>query len=204
MALTCLFGGTFNPVHNGHLFLAEEALHALGLKRVVFVPNRLPPHKESPSITASDRLKMLEAAVEGIDAFEVNRVELEREGRSYTIDTLETYPPEARLAFLCGADAFLYNWHRLPDVLTRLEHLVIANRAGFDFKLPPQLAALPENLRNKIRLLEFPDIAISSSEIRRRVSEGRAYRFLLPEPVYRMICHSRFYSEPGQDSGKKV
>lgn len=204
MALTCLFGGTFNPIHNGHLFLAEEALHTLGLDRVVFVPNRLPPHKETPSLTASDRLNMLEAAVADIDVFEVNRVEVERKGRSYTIDTLESYPPETRLAFLCGADAFLYDWHRLTDVLARLERLIIANRAGFIFELPPQLAALPEPLREKIRLLEFPDIAISSSEIRRRVAEGRAYRFLLPDAVYRIICRSGFYRELGQDSGKKV
>lgn len=193
MSLTCLFGGTFNPIHNGHLFLADEARHTLGLERVVFVPNRLPPHKENPRLDTAARLRMLEVAVGGIDGFEVSRVELEREGPSFTIDTLESYPETERLAFLCGADAFLYPWHRLSDVLERLEVLLLANRAGFEFRLPTQLEALSSDLRAKIKRLEFPDIAISSSDIRRRVQEGRAFRFLVPEPVHKLITECGHY-----------
>lgn len=194
MSLTCLFGGTFNPVHNGHLFLADEARHTLGLERIVFVPNHLPPHKEQPLVDATARLEMLEAAVRKVDGFEVSRVELEREGRSYTIDTIESFPREERLAFLCGADAFLSPWYRLEAVLERLDLLVIANRAGFDFQLAPQLKALPKALQEKIQLLNFPDIAISSSEIRERIKEKRAFRFLLPKPVFHIISKSSLYT----------
>lgn len=197
MSLTCLFGGTFNPIHNGHLFLADEARHVLGSQRIVFIPNRTPPHKESPRVDAAARQVMLKAAVDTVEGFEIDQVELEREGPSFTIHTLESYPSSERLAFLCGADAFLYPWHRLNDVLERLEVLLLANRAGFEFRLPPQLEALPPHLRDKIRLLEFPDISISSSDIRRRVREGRAFRFLVPEPVYRIILSHGHYLDSG-------
>lgn len=195
-----LFGGTFNPIHNGHLFLAEEALHAFGLEGVAFVPNRLPPHKESPQVDAEARYRMLCAAVEGVPEFDVSRVELEREGRSYTIDTLESFPKQQELAFICGADAFLYDWYRLSDVLERLSLLILANRAGFKFEIPPQLQALPERLKSKIKLLEFPDIAISSSAIRRRVNQRRPYRFLIPEAVYRIISKSGLYAPASCES----
>jgi nicotinate-nucleotide adenylyltransferase len=188
-----LFGGTFNPVHNGHLFLALEARQQAGLDRIVFIPNARPPHKEQPDVCPETRYEMLCEAVKSVPEFEVSRVELDRQGRSYTIDTLESFPVEQSLTFLCGADAFNADWHRLENVMARLDTLLVANRAGFPFEMPAQLRALPDSLKLKIKLMEFPDIAISSSAIRQRISELRPFRFLIPEPVYRMIAESSLY-----------
>lgn len=190
-----LFGGTFNPVHNGHLFLALEALHQSRLDRVEFIPNRLPPHKEAPSATAEVRFRMLSAAVEGVPQFTVSRRELDRDGPSFTVDTLASYPPDVELAFICGQDAFRAPWYRLEEVMERLDTLLIASRAGFHSEMPPQLADLPNHLQGKIRRLEFPPIALSSSALRERVRSGRPVRFLIPEPVFRIITESRLYLE---------
>ena len=188
-----LLGGTFNPVHNGHLFLALEAMSVARLDRVVFIPNRLPPHKEQPDVCGETRYTMLSKAVEGIPEFEVSRVELDRRGRSYTIDTLESFPPDQKLTFICGADAFNAEWYRLEDIVERLETLLLANRAGYPFEMPAQLLELPAHLQARIQMMTFPDIAISSSELRARIRERRPFRFLIPEPVYRIITESRLY-----------
>jgi len=188
-----LLGGTFNPVHNGHLFLALEAMNVARLDRVVFIPNRLPPHKEEPDVCGETRYKLLCTAVEGVPEFQVSRVELDRQGRSFTIDTLQSFPAEQKLTFICGADAFNADWYRLEDVVERLETLLLANRAGYPFKMPAQLLELPDRLKTRIRMMTFPDIAISSSELRARIRERRPFRFLIPEPVYRIITESRLY-----------
>lgn len=190
---TGLLGGTFNPVHNGHLFLAEEARIQHQLDRVLFIPNGRPPHKDEPKVTPEKRYEMLVAATQDCPHFEVSRVELDREGKSYTLDTLNSFPTELELTFICGADAFKADWYRLEDVVQRLHRLVLANRAGFPFEMPEQLKALPEEIHNKIGLMEFPDISISSSDIRRRIREKKAHRFLIPEPVYRIITESELY-----------
>jgi len=191
-----LFGGTFNPVHNGHLFLALEALNVARLDRVVFIPNRIPPHKEQPDVPAEVRFAMLQEAIKEVPEFELSRVELEREGPSYTLHTLESFAPKLKLTFICGADAFQADWYRLDQVLERLDTLLVANRAGFPFEMPEQLRDLPNPLRAKVRLLPFPDISISSSAIRSRIRNGQAVRFLIPEPVYRMLMGAGYYRQP--------
>lgn len=188
-----ILGGTFNPVHNGHLFLALEAAHHLGLDRVLLMPNRLPPHKESPSISAELRLEMLEQAVADEPRLRASPVELDRSGRSYTIDTLEALGDEHDWVFICGADAFLSPWHRPEDVLRRLNTLLLAHRHGFPDELPPILREMPGELRAKVEHLDFPDVAISSSDIRKRIAEARPYRFLLPDAVYRTIEEKQLY-----------
>lgn len=200
MATIGLLGGTFNPVHNGHLFLALEARARAGLSKIVLIPNRLPPHKEQPGVTAELRYEMLMEATKDVSELEVSRVELEREGRSYTIDTLLSFPPEQPLAFICGADAFAAPWHRLVDVFERLDRLVLAHRAHSPRCLPEQLEALPQTLKKKIFPLPFPDIAISSSDIRLRARDGLPFRFLIPESVYRIITKSQVYCD---DHNKK-
>ena len=145
---------------------------------------------------------MLMKAVAHTTELEVSRVELDRQGRSYTVDTLESFPADQSLTFLCGADAFEADWYRLEDVMKRLDTLLLANRSGFLFEMPAQLRALPKSLRAKVQMMSFPDIAISSSAIRARIREQRPYRFLIPEPVYRMIAESRLYNKP-TESGRK-
>jgi nicotinate-nucleotide adenylyltransferase len=195
-----LLGGTFNPIHNGHMFLAEEAFYQAKLDRLIFLPNRIPPHKDLPEVTAQARFEMLVAATEQIPEFSVSRVELERAGRSYTIDTLESFPEELELVFICGSDAFNADWHRLSDVVARLDTLLIANRAGSPFQVPSQLRGLSENLKKKVQMMDFPDISISSSEIRQRICQGRPYRSLIPEPVYRIISRSGLYASTSTES----
>ena len=189
-----ILGGTFNPVHNGHLFLALEAKNELKLDRVILIPNARPPHKDSPSITPEIRFEMLQRAVQDEPALEVSRVELEREGVSYTVDTLDSFPKDYQLVFLCGADAFDSKWHRLEDVLTRLHTLAIAYRNRPPDEHPAKLRALPPELRSKIISLEFPDIGISSSEIRQRVKDFRPIRYLVPDTVYQYILNHKLYS----------
>jgi nicotinate-nucleotide adenylyltransferase len=190
-----LLGGTFNPIHNGHLFLALEARYRCALDRVVFMPNRIPPHKRLPQETAGIRYAMLESVVKDVEEFELSRLELDRTGRSYTIDTVEELSSENELVFICGCDAFNAPWFRLEEVVENLHTLLIANRAGSKFELPTQLASLPDRLRHKITMMPFPDISISSSDIRRRIQDGRPFRFLIPEPVYRIITKSGLYRE---------
>lgn len=189
-----IFGGTFNPVHHGHLCLAEEAWFHAGLDELTFIPNNRPPHKDNPEVTAEVRYQMLLAATEGVDHFSVSRVELEREGPSYTYDTLMTFEPSEELVFVCGADAFNAPWHKLSEVVDRLDQVLIAHRAGYPVEVPAQLQALSSEQQKKISLMPFPEIAISSSLIRNRRATGRAHRFLIPGPVYRIITKSDLYS----------
>lgn len=203
MATIGLLGGTFNPVHNGHLFLALEARARADLSKVLLVPNRLPPHKVQPRVTPELRYQMLTEATQDVPELEVSRLELERKGPSYTLDTLFSFPPEQSLAFICGADAFDAPWHRLVDVFERLDRIVLAHRAHSPRCLPAQLEALPPVLKKKIFGLPFPDIAISSSEIRRRVKDGLPFRFLIPEAVYRIISKSQIYRDDHKQKSQR-
>ncbi len=122
-------------------------------------------------------------------------MELDRSGRSYTIDTLEALGDEQDLIFICGADAFRHPWHRPQDVLERLQTLLLANRHGYENDLPPLLADMPARLQAKIRRLSFPDIAISSSDIRARIALGRPFRYLIPDVVYQLIRQKGLYTD---------
>lgn len=190
---TGVFGGTFDPVHNGHLFLALEALHECQLDRVLFIPNRVPPHKEFPLGGAEARWEMLLAAIEGEPRFEASRLELDRTGPSYTLDTLKALGDEDSLVFICGADAFRTDWYRPDAVLEQLETLLLAHRFGVDRALPETLGALRPELTKKIRRLDFPDIAISSSDIRQRIAAGRPFRYLIPDSVFQYIQRREVY-----------
>lgn len=191
---TGILGGTFDPIHNGHLFLALEAVQMAGLDRVLFVPNRVPPHKAAPGVGPEERWAMLKLAISAEPRFHASRRELEREGPSYTLDTVSELSQEGGdLVFLCGADAFRSPWHRPEAVLEKLHALLIAHRHGVPPELPPVLAAMPQELRDKIRHLDFPDIAISSTDLRARVAEGRPIRYLVPDLVHDYIHQHGLY-----------
>jgi nicotinate-nucleotide adenylyltransferase len=194
-------GGTFDPIHNGHLFLALEALYVAGLDRVLFIPNRVPPHKAAPGVGSEQRWSMLLAAIAPEPKLEASRMELEREGPSYTLDTIEELSAKNDLVFICGADAFRTKWHRPDAVLERLDTLLMAHRHGVSSELPPVLAELPETSRAKIRHLDFPDIAISSTEIRQRVAQGRPFRYLVPDAVHRYITEQKLYLTAASGEG---
>lgn len=140
---------------------------------------------------------MLELAIAPEPRLQGSRIELEREGPSYTLHTVEALAVENRLTFICGADAFRSPWYRPDAVLEQLETLLIAHRYGVPSELPSVLAELPEKLRAKVRHLPFPDIAISSTELRDRIREGRPFRYLVPDSVHDYIHQRRLYTAEG-------
>jgi nicotinate-nucleotide adenylyltransferase len=164
----CLFGGTFDPIHNAHLEIADEALRRFSLSEIVFVPAANPPHKTSEVSTPyADRLRMVELACAGHPAFSVSRLE-EHDGKSYTVETLEkvraAFEPGDELFFLIGADAFdeLETWHRWRDVL-KLTEFIIVSRPGTKYHIPEGARVVP---------LEGLSLPVSSSTIRGRLAEG--------------------------------
>ena len=200
-----LFGGTFDPVHHGHVIVARAVAEQGGYQRVILVPAARPPHKRQPEAPAADRLAMLELAVEGESLFDICRLELERPGPSYTYDTLcrlrEQHGRKTELHLLIGADMLeeFPTWHRAQEVLETTE-LVVAARPGWEGRLAPVLEGLGRKLgkekaeKTRRSILSTPLIDISSTEIRRRVRRGLSIRYLTPYPVVDYIKSQRLYA----------
>jgi len=192
-----IFGGSFNPIHLAHLVAADDARATLGLDRVLFVPARVPPHKSPGALLDGDeRATMIEIALRGAPGLELSRVDLDRDGPSYTVETIRivraSLPESAEVFFLMGADSLadLASW-RAPDEILRLANVVVFPRAGHD----PTEA--PAEIRARVRVLETPLLAISSDEIRQRIRDGRPTRFLLPDGVWRRIAERGHYRAGG-------
>lgn len=198
-----LMGGTFNPIHLGHLYVAEEARIRLGLDRVVFIPNQVPPHRRDlhDMAPARDRYAMVCMAISGNPDFSCSPIELERPEVSYTFDTISTLRernPEHAFTFLSGADSLLVDWHRLDDLLGLLESFVALTRPGSTRQaLEKRLDGLGLTNRGKVRWLEIPGLEISATDIRNRIRKGQAFRYLVCEPVHDHIRKSRLYLPPG-------
>jgi nicotinate-nucleotide adenylyltransferase len=201
-----VFGGTFDPIHVAHLAVAEAARDALGLERVLFIPNGQPPHKPNRIVTpAADRLAMVQAAIEGNPAFEISPIEMEREGPSYTSDTLEALRggqaggAATDLALILSVEALagLASWHEPARVL-ELSQLVVAPRDGFADISAEAIAALVPGTSARIVLLDGPRMRLSASDIRSRVAAGRSVRYLVPDAVAAYIGDHGLY----QDSGR--
>ncbi|MGH2558997.1 MAG: nicotinate-nucleotide adenylyltransferase [Thermomicrobiales bacterium] len=192
-----VFGGTFDPIHHGHLLLASELHHALKLERVFFVPARRPPHKTDQDISNDHhRLAMVRLAVEGDPRFEVSLVEMEREGPSYSAETLEeldTSLPSTTLVFLMGEDSLrdLPTWHE-PERIVAHALLGVAQRPGVDVDLTAVTDVLPF-AAGRIELVSTPEIAISSSDIRQRIAEDRPITYHVPLAVERYIAQHGLY-----------
>ena len=180
-----IFGGTFDPVHVGHLAIARAALDSAHLDRVLFVPARRSPLKTTaPVASEADRLAMLEAAVKDEPRFSVSRVELEREGPSFTVDTLNALRGEGELALILGSDALadLPKW-RSPERIRQLATLLVARRPGAPEPDPESGA----------RAFDAPCLDISSRELRQRASRGLSLRYLVPDDVWRHIERKGLY-----------
>ncbi|MGE5308318.1 MAG: nicotinate-nucleotide adenylyltransferase [Deltaproteobacteria bacterium] len=183
-----ILGGTFNPVHIGHLILAEEAREKLGLDRVIFVPTYLPPHKRAGEIApAQDRLAMVKLAIRKNRFFSASDIEIRREGKSYTIDTVREFRkrfPRYKLFFIIGSDllSYLNEWKDLKSV-TKLVTFVAATRPGYP------LARIPRY----IRTVSIRAVDVSAFEIRRCIHEGKSFSYLVPDPVYDYIKKHRLY-----------
>jgi nicotinate-nucleotide adenylyltransferase len=186
-----LMGGTFDPIHNGHLFAAEEVRFAFSLDRVVFVPAGRPWQKSEANVTAAGlRYEMTCIATADEPAFDVSRIEIERSGPTYTVDTLREFQrcsPSAELFFITGSDAILQilTWKDADDALD-LATFVAVTRPTHD------LSAV-KDLPGNIAMLEIPALAISSTDIRRRVADGRPIRYLVPDAVASFIDEHGLY-----------
>jgi nicotinate-nucleotide adenylyltransferase len=186
-----LFGGSFDPVHHGHLIVGRVAAEALGLDELRFVPAREQPFKRGRHLApAPARAEMLELAVVGEPRFRVERTELDRPAPSYSVDTLELLrgrEPGASWTLLLGADAAaeLAAWHRAGE-LPGLARIVVFARAG----TPPPASPLVTGT------VEVPALSISATEIRRRVREGRSIRYWVPDAVAEYVARHRLYLDP--------
>jgi nicotinate-nucleotide adenylyltransferase len=180
-----VFGGTFDPVHVGHLAIALAALESVPLDRVLFVPARRSPLKDrDPIASVADRVAMLQAAVSGEPRFALSRVELERDGISYTVDTLEALRSEGELFLILGSDALaeLARW-RKPDRISELATLLVAARPG---------APEPDPV-HRARAFDAPRLDISSRELRARAARGMSLRYLVPDAVWEHIRKRGLY-----------
>ena len=212
-----LLGGTYNPIHLGHLRLAEEVRELFELKEVHFIPSLIPPHKKDETITPSHhRMAMVSLALRSNPAFIASEIELRRQGPSYTIDTLQelhqTYGPKLQTYFILGIDAYLEiaTWRRYQE-LFRLSHFVVVSRPGYQCKdiqqiLPVEIAhefCYNKKINGYLHccgyFTYFRDIhryEISSSEIRSFIREGRSIRYLVPEAVREYIEQKGLYQSP--------
>ncbi|MFC2031263.1 nicotinate-nucleotide adenylyltransferase [Chloroflexota bacterium] len=195
-----ILGGTFDPIHHGHLVAAGEAYHQLGLDRVLFVPAGNPPHKLRDPITAArHRLRMLELATAEAPHLGISHVDLERPGPCYTLDTLRTlraeWGPEPAFFFVEGADSLaeILTWHQ-PERLIELCELAVVERPGITIDLDLLDQQLP-GLAAVVHWVQMPLLEISSSDLRARVREGRPIRGLLPPEVESYIREQRLYPE---------
>jgi nicotinate-nucleotide adenylyltransferase len=192
-----ILGGAFNPPHIGHLICAQEALVQLKLERVLFVPMGQPPHREIPHDPGAEaRLELTELAIEGDERFEVSRLEVEREGPSYTVDTLRALresSPEDELFLILGGDqaAALPSWHEPEDVLSLATLAVVErgswNRNAIGIKIGRLRGA------RSARFLDMPLIQVSSTAVRRRVERGQPVRYLVPDRVASAIEERGLY-----------
>ena len=189
-------GGTFDPVHIGHLIIAEEARSRFELDRVIWIPAGDPPHKKDRAISAQEnRFAMVELATAANPYFEASRLEMDRPGASYTIDTLSHFHaefPEAELFFITGTDSVLeiLTWHRHADVI-RSAHFIAAARPGFELARIGQ--TLPGDYLPHITELEGPTVDISGTQIRERVKSGRTVRYLVPAEVEAYFREHKLY-----------
>jgi len=215
-----LFGGTFDPIHWGHLRSAEEVREAFSLDRVFFIPASNPPHKKGQPITSPrDRLEMVRLAIAKNPCFVLSSVELGRPGKSYSIDTIrhfvQTRPLKKSLYFILGLDAFseIGSWKEHQEIF-RLCHLVVISRPGWGrslslsdipvavrrgFCYDPRPRAYRHESGNYLFFLPVTNMAISASEIRRRLREGRSVRYLVPLPVETYIRKRGLYQRPQEE-----
>ncbi|HEX6329932.1 MAG TPA: nicotinate-nucleotide adenylyltransferase [Actinomycetota bacterium] len=188
-------GGTFDPIHYGHLVTAEEALGQFALDEVVFVPTGQPWMKEGRDVSpAEDRYLMTVIATSSNPRFRVSRAEIDRRGPTYTVDTLRALAaenPDAELYFITGADAMfeIFDWKDPHEILS-LAHFIAATRPGYDLR---RFEASEATDHPNVSLMNIPALAISSTDVRVRVREGRPIRYLVPEGVKTYIEKAGLY-----------
>ena len=199
-----ILGGTFDPIHNGHLTAAQAAQQTLRLDAITLMPSHVPPHRHDPvGATSEQRYEMAALAAAERPGWSASRIEVNRKGPSYTYDTLvqlgETVSVESQFFFILGADAFaeIASWSRYPAVLD-LAHFVVVSRPGITLdslreRVPSAFSGRP-SAKTRVILVEANTPDISSTDIRRRVRAGQSLRNLVPDPVAQYIATHRLYA----------
>lgn len=197
-----IMGGTFNPVHIGHLIVAQEVLNRFGFERIYFVPNQIPPHRKGTEDLASgeDRYIMVNLAVASNPSFMASRIEIDREGVSYTLDTvkiIKSMHPDLDVSFITGVDSILKDrWKGFDELLDLLEYFICVTRPGFDENL--LLGRMKEygvKKPERVILQKIPGFDISSTVIRERVRTGLPIRYMVPDSVESYIGKKHLYRE---------
>lgn len=206
-----LFGGTFDPIHFGHLRSALEVMETLSLEELRFIPAHAPPHRDVPLITPEQRSQMVAVAISEQPGFELDTCELERNGPSYSVDTLrdfrKRYGENTSLMMLLGTDAFagLPRWHRWTELI-RLAHIVVMQRPGGDYNfdtipedflhqhLTDDPAALHHSPAGSILRVPVTQLGISATDIRERLRQGRSVRYLMPQALIETIISLKLYA----------
>ncbi|WP_373277916.1 nicotinate-nucleotide adenylyltransferase [Amphibacillus sediminis] len=183
-----LLGGTFDPPHIGHFVIAEEVYQQMELDEIWFIPSAEPPHKDRARVSAADRVAMLSAVIREQPHFKLNTLELDRKGKSYTIDTIKSLQqdfPEVTFYFIIGADMveYLPKWHQI-DQLLDLVKFVGVKRPEYQLETP-----------YPIILLDIPGLDISSTMIRERLAQKRSVQYLVPKPVINVIRERGLYGQ---------
>ena len=193
-----IMGGTFNPIHNGHIYIAEKAHEILGIDKILFMPSKIPPHKLNQNIIPEiHRCNMVKLAIKDYDFFEFSDLELSREGITYSSDTLQILREKYdEVFFIIGADSLrdIEKWHE-PALVMKLAHLVVAPRSDAmeQFALEKYGDELKARYNAKITFLHFDSMNISSSEIRANLSKNKAIGGLLPASVLKYIKEEKLY-----------
>lgn len=193
-----IFGGSFNPIHYGHLMICEYIKEEMGLDKVIFIPTGNPPHKDL-GVSAEDRYEMVRLAISPNPDFEISDIETTRVNLSYTVDTireLKKIYKEEKLYFLIGLDSLfqLKTWKKIGDLSKEIE-FVVALRPGYIDKeeINNEIDFLRENFGTRINLIKTPLYEISSTDLRDRIHEGKSLRYLIPKKVLDYIEESGFY-----------
>lgn len=196
-----VIGGTFDPIHYGHLAAAEEARVRTNLERVLFVVAGLPPHKLDEEVTPVEhRLAMVSLAIASNPLFEISRVDVDRPGPSYTVDTIsilrERWGQETEIHFIMGLDSLveLPTWHQ-PQRLIQLCRLVVVRRPRFEIDMAELEASVP-GISSRMEIIDMPEVDISASELQQRVREDLPIKYQVPEEVERYIEEHELYRWP--------
>ena len=193
-----IFGGTFDPIHNIHMFVAESARLMEGLDRVLFVPTNNVHYRSKPEAAPEHRCAMILGAIDSNPYFALDETDLRPDSTGYTADLLPKLRlryPDAALTFITGADSLASSaWVRFEEVLESLESFVIAPRAGIKSEAVSRvLAAVPANLRSRVKTLNLPEMPESATLVRTLLSQGKSVRYLVPEPVWQYIAVKNLY-----------
>ena len=204
-----IFGGTFDPVHNGHLQTVLEVVQKCGLERVLFVPSAIPPHKNTPHASASERLEMVRLAISSYRNFELDDRELQRDAPSYTLETIKSLNqdyPDRKFCFILGIDAMLglENWYQWQELLSCM-HFIVMQRPGWaraedlpewwHKRLATSLSDLKNSQGGKIFETHVKPVAVSATEIRFSIAQDIDVSGMMPEPVWEYIQKNNLYQK---------